>query len=670
MGKMGNIGSIGKIGKAGEGELDMAGEVRSRSAQELEAMLPMRAIAIKEIRATTQNVTYEIIPDKIIVQGNVHKQVFYVGEDNIVHHFPETMKFTAMVEIPGARPGMLAQVRPEIFNIIAELSPTGEELRQKVILDVFVKVTDLVQLNIAEDPYGIWILADMVVGEETVQVLEAQDITMAFPAIKIAEIRATVQDISVDVSPGQVLVTGTIHKQIFYVGTDDANRHQAADLPFTVAVPVAGAQPGMNVQVHPTIRDISFSLDPTGTILFEEVLVDIFVKVTETGQVAMALGSGPFIKTERVIGQATSEIIEETTVTLDRPAIKIRDISASVEDLRARIIEGKVIIQGAIVKNIVYIGEDDLEYTQVARIPFNDFVEIPGAIPGANVFIEPVIRAVIFNPDQTGILLPEKLVADLRVTVTETTQLPVAIDPYGPLLKVQQVIGEGMAQVMAEIVIPRILPIIMEFERIMIPVITRISKQALVESTFALPVEAIKIKNIDASIINLVTTPMTGKVLVQGTVHKQIFFVGADNIVHHQVEDVPFSFIIESSSITPETPVVVNVRIENVIAKLLPGGLQIHQLVIIEGVIEHTEFQVFQVVVKVEGPGVTATTVRVRALVDRGGVPTPAEFNVVTDVTGPRVRSVSRITLELDVVDDGIPHPVPVSVVTDVSFNY
>ncbi|HHV63439.1 MAG TPA: DUF3794 domain-containing protein [Firmicutes bacterium] len=650
----------------------MAGEVRnrSRSVHELEAVLPMRAIAIKEIRATTQNVTYEIIPDKVIVQGNVHKQVFYVGEDNIVHHFPETMKFTAMVEIPGARPGMQAEVRPEIFNIIAELSPTGDELRQKVILDVFIKVTDFVQLNVAENPYGIWIQADVVVGEETVQFLEAQDITMASPAIKIAEIRAITQDINVDVSPGQVLVTGTIHKQIFYVGTDDANRHQSADLPFSVAVPVAGARPGMNVQVHPTIRNISFSLDPTGTILSEEVLADIFVKVTETGQVAMALGSGPLIKTEKIIGQATSEIIEETTVTLDRLAIKIRDISASIEDLRSRIIEGKVIIQGVIVKNIAYIGEDDLEYTQVARIPFNDFVEIPGAAPGANVSIEPVIRAVIFNPNQTGTLLSEKVVADLLVTVTETTQLPVAIDPYGPLLKVQQVIGEGMAQVMAEVVIPRILPITIEFERIMIPEISRISKQALVESTFTLPMEAIKIKNIDASIVNLVTTPMTGKVLVQGTLHKQIFFVGVDNIVHHQVEEVPFSFMMESPDITPGVPVTVNVRIENIIAKLLPSGIEIHQLAILEGVIERTEFHVFQVVVKVEGPGVTASTVRVRALVDRGGVPTPAEFNVVTDVTGPRVRSVSRITLELDVVDDGIPHPVPVSVVTDVTFNW
>ncbi|MGE5594170.1 MAG: DUF3794 domain-containing protein, partial [Betaproteobacteria bacterium] len=126
----------------------MATVGRTRNRPEVQFTLPMRALKIKDIRADVTNVSVEVIPDKVIVQGTIAKQVFFVGEDDIVHHFPEEMRFSALVEVPGARPGMLVQVHPSIFNVIAFLSPDGNQILQKVIVDVGVVVTDFVQIHV------------------------------------------------------------------------------------------------------------------------------------------------------------------------------------------------------------------------------------------------------------------------------------------------------------------------------------------------------------------------------------------------------------------------------------------------------------------------------------------------------------------------------------------
>ena len=72
-------------------------------------------------------------------------------------------------------------------------------------------------------------------------------------------------------------------------------------------------------------------------------------------------------------------------------------------------------------------------------------------------------------------------------------------------------------------------------------VIGEATKQLLIESNITLSQPALKIRNITAEIRDLTTELIPDKVIIQGLLHKQIFFVGEDNIVHHQTEEAPFS---------------------------------------------------------------------------------------------------------------------------------
>lgn len=647
----------------------MATVGRTSSSPEVQFTLPMRALKIKEIRADVQGITVEVIPNKVIVQGIVAKQVFFVGEDNIVHHFPEQARFSALIDVPGAQPGMLVQVHPRIFNIVAVLSPDGNQIFQKVILDIDVTVTDFVQLNLAEDPNGVPVITEAVVGEAARQVLEAGTVTLETTAIKVTEIRATPEITGVNVTPGEVQVTGNILKQLFFVGTDGANRHQAVVAPFSVVVAIPGALPGMNVQVRPEIRDVAFSLDPSGTLVAQEVLLDVFVKVTETVEIILATGEGPAIKTERIVGQGSTEVMEEVTVTLSQPATSIKNITATVQDVRARPIENKVILQGSIVKNVTFMTAAGMEVTESFTIPFADFAEVPGARPGLNVFVRAEVRAVIFDPAQTGTEIPQKIIVDLFVTVTETVEIPIAIEPYGPLLKVQQVIGAGTAQILVEKIVKRVLPITIVFARIRVARAVRQQKQVLLEVSIPVPIPAIKIRSVDAVVENVTTTVIGNQVLVEGVVRKQVFFVGIDDIVHHVEETIPFSTLIDFPGLVPGAPVTTSVRVENVIVKILPDGTTLQQLVVLLVTVESAEEQIFQVVVDVIGPGVVVTKTKVLVDVVDDSNPNPVPLDVVTDLTGPRVATVTRETIPLLVIVDGTIGPVPLSVVVNATFN-
>ncbi len=100
------------------------------------------AVKIDEIRASIRDATCTIIANKVIYQGVLHKQIFFVREpDNVVVHQAEDIPFSGFVDVMGAMPNHTCEVAFEIAFVDFELlEPTL--LRQKVVIDVTVSVFD------------------------------------------------------------------------------------------------------------------------------------------------------------------------------------------------------------------------------------------------------------------------------------------------------------------------------------------------------------------------------------------------------------------------------------------------------------------------------------------------------------------------------------------------
>lgn len=378
---------------------------------------------------------------------------------------------------------------------------------------------------------------ECVVGENTGEDSVESRILLNERAKKIADIQARLLDLSADVVDSQVMVQGILHKQIFFVGDDDRVHHQAEDVPFAVFIDVPGAAAGMGALVQGRIAKLSHNLIDMQE-LSQRAILQFFVKVVEDCQLNVVLDpKGPLCKAEVVVGETTQVSPVENIVELERPAIKVRDVRVMLEDVAAEVAEDQVIFQGTLVKSIFFIATNNEEFFQEERVPFTGVAVIPGARPGNNVTLRPQILRVdkfLTNGNQVR----QRVIIAVFVKVTETTELNVAEDTTGPLVICKRVVAAGQ-------------------------------KQVLQESLAELSLPAQKVQEIQARCQEISCEVIADKVIVQGVVHKQIFFVGPDDIVHHQAEDVPFTTFIEIPGAEPMMSCQVQCEVEHISWHLL-----------------------------------------------------------------------------------------------------
>ncbi|MEW6033157.1 MAG: DUF3794 domain-containing protein [Bacillota bacterium] len=287
----------------------VVGEETTATVVESVVELPFPAEKIRAVRAVVSEFTATAAEDQVIIEGLLHKQIFFISAfDHMEYHESEDVPFTAVVPIAGVQPGEHVQADLRVSRVTWRLD--GTELDQRVVLAIFVKVSETAQTMLCTTPHGPLIKVGRVAGENTKQVIIEDQVCLDVPARKVQDILAVITEIESQVIRGKVLIEGTIHKQIFFVGPDDIVRHQAVDVPFSALVEVSHAEPGMTAQVHPRIEHINWVLiretpdcpldnnfEPPYVDLFrvveQRIVLEIFVKVTETVQINVCIEDGP-----------------------------------------------------------------------------------------------------------------------------------------------------------------------------------------------------------------------------------------------------------------------------------------------------------------------------------------------------------------------------------------
>lgn len=390
----------------------------------------------------------DVIDSQVMVQGTLHKQIFYVGEDDRVHHQAEDVPFAVFVDVPGAQPGMGARVQGRIARLSHTLADM-QELTQRAILQFFVKVTEDCQVNVVLDPAGPLCKAELVIGEAT-QVVPVENVTaLEREAIKVRDVRVSLDSVTAEVTEDQVLFQGTLTKQIFYIATNNEEFHQEEQVPFTGIVLIPGARPGHNVLVRPQILRVDRFLTSASQVR-QRVILSVFAKVTETTEINVAEDiTGPLVLCRRVVASGTRQVLVESLSELSFAAQKVHEIQARINDLTCEVIPGKVIVQGVIHKQIFFVASDDIVRHQAEDIPFTTFVEVPGAQPGMTCQLSGVVEHISWHlvdpaASERGLLfgdggrdeevpvfckLAQKTVIQIAVAVAEDQQIHVRTLP-------------------------------------------------------------------------------------------------------------------------------------------------------------------------------------------------------------------------------------------------
>ena len=120
----------------------------------VEGSIPINAVKIDRIHAEVRDTTDHVFHDKVVKQGTIHKQVFYVDPEGVVRHTTENIPFMLTVDIPGIKPTPFTEVQNHLLDIDTDfhLTPSSGHcpgtLMQKVVAHILVKVSEWTQLDV------------------------------------------------------------------------------------------------------------------------------------------------------------------------------------------------------------------------------------------------------------------------------------------------------------------------------------------------------------------------------------------------------------------------------------------------------------------------------------------------------------------------------------------
>lgn len=446
----------------------------------------------------------------------------------------------------------------------------------------------------------------LVQGENRVQTVVRGQITVpdAKPDVdKILSKEAKAKVKKVSIVPNKVIVEGTLSIQVTYVAfkPDQSVHAMHGDVNFTTFVDVPGAQPDDDYFVDIVVEDVSLTPSKDDPRKFNiTAVLGVFAKTYQVDELDILVATPPSnvaLETQDItVEDLVDDKVKKQIIvsdTFDVPDAKpdpekILNVKSEVEITDKRIINGKVIVDGEVTLQVMYVAmkPEQTVHELHHTIKFSDFVEVPDARPGMNVQVRAIVEAADVRP-----VLDPKLTADviiqLTVFVTETRTLmdvPTLLrDEQGYVqrrLKVDREIGVGETQVIVREIteIPKAKPDIIKVLE------SRVDKVEVLE-----------------------TRILNGKVLVRGDVHVEIVYVSdkPNQAVHALHQTVNFRTFVEIPGAEPGMNVRVNVEAEFV--RVDQVGQDVQTEVVLKVRVTVTEMSQPTVYVPVDVPVPTVT---------------------------------------------------------------
>ena len=120
----------------------------------VEGSIHINAVKIDRIIAEIRDITDHVFRNKIVKQGTIHKQIFYVDPEGVVREVGEDIPFMLTVDIPGVEKTPFTDVQNHLLDIdtdfvlIPACGMTPGTLMQKVVAHILVKVSEWTQMDV------------------------------------------------------------------------------------------------------------------------------------------------------------------------------------------------------------------------------------------------------------------------------------------------------------------------------------------------------------------------------------------------------------------------------------------------------------------------------------------------------------------------------------------
>ncbi len=381
------------------------------------------------IDGNTEITQIKVVKGKLVVSGIVNLKVLYNANDEVqsIHSLESQTDFSEEIEIQGADEKMLADVRATIEHIDHSIADENN-VSVKVVLLIEGKVETKNNIGIVKEitgTKGLQILKESImynniIGAENSSTIvkETVELEEEMPEIvDVLRVDTKVYERETKVVEDKVIIAGVVEASIMYYGDDEENRinHLSKEIPFTHFVEIPGAIKDMNYNVRMEASNPNFEvkedIDNSLRKIDLESIVKIHAKVYEQKEKEVTVDTYSTDKKLKVQKQevnvteniGASSIKEEIkgviNVSEQNEIIKnIYNVNAKPILTDYRIIESKVIVEGLIEINMLYLGEDSGEIKDISQeVPFKSYVDIEGIKDDMDSEVELILDDIYFN---------------------------------------------------------------------------------------------------------------------------------------------------------------------------------------------------------------------------------------------------------------------------------
>lgn len=368
-----------------------------------------KAIKVLNIDGKTMVTDVKVLKDKIAVGGYITLNTLYKGEEGErIYSINSKTDFSENITIKGITDDMKADVKATIEHIDHGIVENGN-IGVKTVLSMEGKVSDSNTINVLKDiqgERGIQVLKEKIkyndmIGQNKSDTLikDAFELEEDLPdIIEILKVDTKAYERETKVVDDKVIVAGVVESSIMYLGDDEDRKviHITKDVPFTHFVDI----PGISKELDHKVK--VFSLEPEyeikedingkSRIIDVEAVIDIQAQVFESKEKEVTVDaystdrkfdiSKEKINVNESIGSTTvKETVKGTlNVSEDNEIIKeVYSVNTKPLITDSRIIDGKVIIEGIVDTNMLYLGEESGEIKSIRNdFPFKMYVDLDG----------------------------------------------------------------------------------------------------------------------------------------------------------------------------------------------------------------------------------------------------------------------------------------------------
>jgi len=328
---------------------------------------------ILDIRTNICNIIYHIMGNKLIVQGLLHKQIFYINCQGKTKFETEQLPFATFIEMAGVLPSHAIRIAGLVAHMQRQLSRQDGRMKLKTTLLFEASALESRQYKIYNGPGYRYRIREVIFRKEC-RVQEHLQTMCRLPVQSIRSIEIRLNNINACSHADKVIVRGSITRKIDYTAAT-RNQNLEEEHSFEYCFEVPGAKPDMCTVIQEEnsgklVQGAIPVVNEDGTVIRQQISFAFSVYVCRYKQLCLAHGEGPVLLLQKPAGTRSFTRVFEHDIEPMFGVASVQKVEARLSGVEQELISRQMFAWGNIEYKIAYLATNGRQYETSTTQPF------------------------------------------------------------------------------------------------------------------------------------------------------------------------------------------------------------------------------------------------------------------------------------------------------------